>query len=109
MRTCKAYVERLKQAGRDVVLTEYPDSAHGFDAGLLGLSTVAVSANAQTARNCKLREGEGGVLMNGDSNAPFTYKDACIELNPHVGGNPVTANEARKAVVDFLQALLKLG
>ncbi len=109
VRTCKAYVDRLKQAGRDVVLTEYPDSAHGFDAGLLGLNTVAVSANAQTARNCKLREGEGGVLMNGDTNAPFTYKDACIELNPHVGGNPTTANEARKAVVDFLQALLKLG
>ena len=50
--SCKAYLERLQEAKRDVVLTEYPDSAHGFDAGLLGLSTVAVSANAQTARNC---------------------------------------------------------
>ena len=109
VRTCKAYVERLKQAGRDVVLTEYADSAHGFDAGLLGLNTVAVSANAQTARNCKLREGEGGVLMNADTNAPFGYKDACIELNPHVGGNPATAEAARKAVSEFLQRLFKLG
>jgi dienelactone hydrolase len=107
--SCKAYVARLLDAKRDVVLTEYPDSAHGFDAGLLGANTIAVSANAQTARNCHIREGEGGVLMNADTQAPFGYKDACIELNPHVGGNPVTAMEARKAVSDFLQALFKLG
>jgi dienelactone hydrolase len=107
--SCKAYVGRLQEARRDVVLTEYPDSAHGFDAGLLGLSTVAVSANAQTARHCHIREGEGGVLMNADTNAPFGYKDACIELNPHVGGNPATAEAARNAVSEFLQALLKLG
>ena len=107
--SCKAYLARLQDAKRDVALTEYPDSAHGFDAGLLGLSTVAVSTNAQSARNCRLKEGDGGVLMNDDTKEPFTYKDACIALNPHVGGNPATAQEARKAVSDFLQALLKLG
>jgi hypothetical protein len=32
-----------------VVLTEYPDSAHGFDACLLGLGTVVVSTNSQSA------------------------------------------------------------
>ena len=102
-------IERLKAAGRDVVLTEYPDSAHGFDSGLLGVSTLAVSANAQTVRNCRIKEGDGGVLMNGETNAPFTYKDSCVELNPHVGGNPKTAAEARKAVEEFLQVLFKLG
>jgi dienelactone hydrolase len=107
--SCKAYVARLQDAKRDVVLTEYPDSQHGFDAGLLGLSTVAVSANAQTARNCHIREGEGGVLVNADTQGPFGYQDACIELNPHVGGNPATAEAARKAVSEFLQALFKLG
>jgi dienelactone hydrolase len=107
--SCKAYVGRLQDAKRDVVLTEYPDSQHGFDAGLLGVSTVAVSANAQTARNCHIREGEGGVLVNADTQAPFGYQDACIEFNPHVGGNPATAEAARKAVSEFLQALFKLG
>ena len=107
--SCKAYVARLLDAKRDVVLTEYPDSAHGFDAGLLGANTIAVSVNAQTARNCHIKEGEGGVLMNADTQAPFGYKDACIELNPHVGGNPATAMVARKALSDFLQALFKLG
>jgi dienelactone hydrolase len=107
--SCKAYVARLQKATRDVVLTEYPDSQHAFDLGLLGLSTVVVSANAQTARHCHIKEGEGGVLVNADTQAPFDYNDACIELNPHVGGNPATAEEARKAVSDFLQTLLKLG
>jgi hypothetical protein len=102
-------VQRLQDARRNVVLTEYPDSAHGFDAGLLGVSTVTVSANAQTARSCHIREGEGDVLMNADTQAPFGYKDTCIELNPHVGGNPATAEEARRAVSDFLQTLFKLG
>ena len=107
--SCKAYLARLAEAKRDVTITEYPDSPHGFDSGLLGLNTTVVSTNAQTARNCRLSEGEGGVLMNGDTKAPFSYKDACIELNPHVGGNSATAMEARKAVSDFLQALFKLG
>jgi dienelactone hydrolase len=107
--SCKAYVARLQEAKRDVVLTEYPDSAHGFDAGLLGVSTVGVSTGAQTARHCHIRESEGGVLMNTDTRAPFGYNDACIELSPHVGGNPTTAEEARKAVDDFLRGLFKLG
>jgi dienelactone hydrolase len=106
---CKAYVARLQEAKRDVTLTEYPDSQHVFDLGLLGISSLVVSKNVQTVRNCRIREGEGGVLMNADTNAPFSYQDACVELNPHVGGNPATAEEARKAVSDFLAALFRLG
>jgi dienelactone hydrolase len=107
--SCKAYVARLKDAGRDVVLTDYPDSPHGFDSGLFGFNSTIVSYNAQTVRNCHIREGEGGQLLNADTQAPFTYKDPCVELSPHVGGNPETAQQARKAVAEFLQALLKLG
>jgi dienelactone hydrolase len=107
--SCKAYVARLLEAKRDVVLTEYPDSEHAFDIGLLGISSKVVSANAQTVRHCHIRESDGGVLMNADTREPFSYKDACVEFNPHVGGNPATAEQARKAVSDFLAALLKLG
>jgi dienelactone hydrolase len=107
--SCKAFLARLKDAGRDVALTEYPDSAHGFDAGLIGNNVVVESTNAQTVRHCHIKEGEGGLLMNADTQMPFTYKDACVELSPHVGGNPATATEARKAVTEFLRALFKLG
>jgi dienelactone hydrolase len=107
--SCKAYVARLLEAGRDVVLTEYPDSEHGFDAGLFGISSKTVAANSQTVRHCHIKESADGVLMNADTHEPFTYRDPCVEVNPHVGGNPVTAEEARKAVTDFLVHLFKLG
>jgi len=63
----------------------------------------------QTVRNCPIKESEGGVLVNADTQAPLSYQDPCVELNPHVGGNPETAEQARKAVSDFLAALFKLG
>jgi len=107
--TCKAFVARLQEAKRDVTLTEYPDSQHGFDLGLLGVSSNVVASGAQTVRNCRIAESEGGALINTETQAPFSYKDACVELYPHVGGNPATAQEARKAVSEFLQALFKLG
>lgn len=107
--SCKAFVVRLKEAKRDVVLTEYPDSPHGFDSGLLGVNFTYVAAGAQTVRRCHIKEGEGGLLMNADTEQPFSYKDECVELGPHVGGNPDTAEDARKAVVEFLQEVLKLG
>ena len=107
--SCKAYAARLLEAKRDITITEYPDSEHAFDIGLLGVSSKVVSANAQTVRNCHIKEGDDGVLMNADTQTPFTYKDACVELNPHVGGNPATAEQARKDVSDFLIALFKLG
>jgi hypothetical protein len=90
---CKAFVARLKEARRKVVLTEYPDSQHGFDAGLLGVNSIVVSANAQTVWHCHIREGEGALLVNADTEQPFSYKGACVEFNPHVGGNPATAEE----------------
>ncbi|CUT15193.1 FIG00443320 hypothetical protein [Bradyrhizobium sp.] len=31
-------------------------------------------------RNCQIKEGDGGVLMNSDTKAPFTYKDSCVEI-----------------------------
>jgi dienelactone hydrolase len=107
--SCKAYVARLQEAKRDVVLAEYPDSEHAFDIGLLGVSSKVVSVHAQTVRHCRIKEGDGGILFNADTDVPFTYKDACVELDPHVGGNPETAEQARKAVVGFLAALFKLG
>jgi dienelactone hydrolase len=107
--SCKAYMARLVEAKRDITITEYPDSEHAFDIGLLGVSNKVVSANAQTVRHCHIKEGDDGVLMNADTQTPFTYQDACVERDPHVGGNPATAEQARKAVGEFLAVLFKLG
>jgi len=105
--SCKPYIQRLREAGRDVVLTEYPDAQHGFDTPL-NVGAVITSTGAQTVRGCKIREGEGGVLINVSTSQPFSYKDACVELNPHVGGNAAATAAARIAVSDFVRQVLKL-
>ncbi len=52
---CRDYFERLRAAGRDVVLTEYPDAHHSYD-NPLGNKTPTVSKGAQSVRACKLKE-----------------------------------------------------
>jgi dienelactone hydrolase len=105
--SCKPYIQWLRDAGRDVVLTEYPDAQHGFDTPL-NVGAVIVSTNAQTVRGCKIREAEGGVLLNVSTSQPFSYKDDCVQLNPHVGGNAEATQAARIAVSDFVRQVFKL-
>lgn len=104
---CKAYLQRLRAAGSDVDLTEYPNAAHGFD-NPLGAQPAAVARNAQSVRNCKISEEPGGVLINAVSKEPFTYKDPCVQFNPHVGHDPEATAAAKQAVSRFLKTVFKL-
>jgi dienelactone hydrolase len=106
LRSCLAYVERLKAAGRDVTITAYPDAEHGFDSPLAPPKTV--SKDNQSVRDCTIREADGGALINASTNQPFTYQDACVKLNPHVGGNAAATTAARAAVLDTLRDVFKL-
>jgi dienelactone hydrolase len=105
--SCKPYIQRLRDAGRDIALTEYPDAQHGFDTPL-NVGAVIVATGAQTVRGCKIREAEGGILLNVLTQAPFSYKDDCVQLNPHVGGNAEATQAARIAVSDFVRQVFKL-
>jgi dienelactone hydrolase len=106
--TCKAYVERLRAAGRDVMLTEYPNAAHAFDSPLLS-PTPVVLKNGQTVRNCRIREDDAGQLINAASGRQFTYKDGCVELGPHIGYDAAATEAARRSVREFLQTTFKLN
>jgi dienelactone hydrolase len=104
---CKAYVERLKVAGRDVQLTEYPDAPHAFD-NPLGPVPAAVVTNGQTVRHCVIREEPAGLLINVSTQQPFTYKDPWVELNPHVGHDAAATETAKTSVKAILKTVLKL-
>jgi dienelactone hydrolase len=105
MASCKAFLSRLKSAGHDVTLTEYPEAHHGFDAPF---GEVTVSKGAQTVRACTIKEGPAGVLVNTATGAPFAYTDACVQFDPHVGRNAAAAAAAQTAVGDFVRSVLKL-
>jgi hypothetical protein len=48
------------------------------------------------------------VLLNVSTQQPFSYKDDCVQLNPHVGGNAEATQAARLAVSDFVRQVFKL-
>jgi dienelactone hydrolase len=98
---CRAYSERLKQAGKDVQMIEYPNTWHAFDYPSL-TSTPTVVDNGQ-ATNCVLREEAAGTIVNTATNKPFTYADDCIGRNPHVAYSA----EATHATEEAVRALLK--
>jgi dienelactone hydrolase len=104
---CKRYVERLRAAGRDVQLTEYPNAQHGFD-NPLGTAAPLTAKGAQTVRNCKIAEEPKGILINAVSKEPFTYKDPCVETDPHVNYDAEATRAAHIAVKDFLRAAFKM-
>ena len=104
---CKAYVERLRAAGADVEVTEYPNASHAFD-NPLGAQPAMVHPEFQSARNCKIREEADGLLINADTRQPFAYTDACVVHGVHIGHDPVATKEAKQAVKEFFKKVFQL-
>jgi dienelactone hydrolase len=103
---CRSYVLKLRDAGADVQLTEYPNAHHVFDNPLLAETDVA--RDAQTVRRCTITEETVGELINTATQQPFSYRDTCVERGPHIGYDPAASASAHQAVSDFLAARLKL-
>jgi dienelactone hydrolase len=100
---CRDYVERLRRAGADVALTEYPGANHGYDAFVL--KAPMKFPLAQTARNCLLAEGEAGQVLNSKTSAPFTLNDPCMEKGTTVAYDEAATTANVKAVKDLVTAL----
>jgi len=103
---CKSYVERLKAAGRDVQLTEYPTAPHSFD-NPLGAQPAQASPQSQSVRHCVIREEPAGILVNATTKEPFTYKDTCVERGPHIGHDPEATRQVKEAVTMFVRGVVK--
>ncbi len=104
---CKPYVERLKAAGHDVQLTEYPNAPHSFD-NPFGAQPAALSKDSQSVRHCTVREEPAGLLINASTKAPFNYQDPCVERGPHIGHDPEATRQAKATVKAFVQGVFKL-
>jgi dienelactone hydrolase len=104
---CRPYFERLRAAGRDAQLFEYPDAHHSYD-NPLGAKTPTIGKGSQSTRACTLKEEANGVVVNVSTGQPFTYKDPCVETDPHLGYNEAAAKGTQKAVKEQLRAAFKL-
>ena len=107
---CREYVQRLKDAGADIALTEFPGAYHTYDnAFRKGETNPTLVPLAASARNCKLIEGEHGVILNSKTGKPYDVKnDPCIERGAHVGYSEPAASATIKAVKEFLIAIFRL-
>src|SRR5215472_2716001 len=94
-------------AGKNVELTVYPSASHAFD-NPLGAVPPAEVKGGQTVRHCSIREEPEGLLINASSRQPFSYKDPCVELNPHVGYDAAATAAAKKSVEEFVATVFKL-
>ncbi len=102
---CRAYVQRLKAKGKDVKLTEYAGATHVFDWKALTKPTKI--EKAQTVRQCQLAEAQNGVVVNVKTKEPFTWADPCVQYGVTIAYDEKAATEARKAIKDFVTAVLK--
>ncbi len=102
---CRALVSRLKPAGVDIALTEYADSQHGFDSP--ASPPLLAVPKAQSTRNCRLKEGPDGTLVDAETGRPYALKTAsCVAVGAHVGHNAQATEAVRADVMAFLTATL---
>jgi dienelactone hydrolase len=103
---CRDYVARLKQAGADATLTEYPGATHAYDAFLL--KEPLKLPNAQTQRNCHWKEIDNGVVVNANTGSQFSLDDPCVEHGPQIAYDAAATEATEKTVKALLISTFKL-
>ena len=99
---CRAYADRLREAGADAVMTEYPLAQHGFDNPQA--PPLARIADAMNPSACFFVEKDG-VVLNRDTGKPMTFKDACWTRGVTAGYHAEAYVDAKARVKDLLQGL----
>lgn len=59
-------------------------------------------------RHCTIREEPVGLLINASRREPFTYKDPCVEIGPHVSYDAAATEAAKASVKEILKTTFKL-
>jgi dienelactone hydrolase len=103
---CRRFVARMKAAGQDVTLTEFPDAYHGYDS-FFRPEPIKLP-QAQTIRACTLAEGDDGVIINTKTAQPLTWSDPCIERGTTIGYNKAAHEGTVRGVKEFLIQAFKL-
>ena len=97
---CRALAARLKKAGADVSLTEFPGAAHAYDRP--DLKERVTLPQAVTLRNCSLAEGEGGRIVNTRTGSVFGPGDPCLEPGASIQYDEAATAGTRQGVKALL-------
>ena len=104
---CRDYLARLKNSAKDIEMVEFADTWHGYDGAQLPAVPI-VAANAQVT-HCVLKEGPVGVIINLETQKPFSYADACVGRGAHVGYSATSTRATEGAVTALLTKTFRLN
>lgn len=103
---CRAYVDRLRQAGRDAILVEYVGARHSFD--VPASPTVRKLPQALNPANCALIERDGKVI-DPATGGEWNYLATCLSKGASVGYDADAHRKAIDDVTSFLRTLFRVN
>jgi dienelactone hydrolase len=103
---CRKYVARLRAAGRNVELAEFPGAHHVFDNPLYALQVNPL--NPKVAGFCEREERTPGEIVNITTGRPFSWNDPCVRHSATVGYNAAATAQATALLKEFLRTTFKV-
>ncbi len=103
---CRDYAARLRRAGKDVQLIEFPGAQHAFD--VQRLPVLRRLANVPNPSRCFFAE-RSGRLVDPDTGRPRTPNDPCWTRGVTMGFHFSATLTATAAVKTFLTATLQVN
>ncbi len=104
---CREYAARLRRAGKDVQITEYPGAHHAFNDP--SLPPAQFRPAVVNPSRCFFVELAGGDVVNRATGKPLDFDDPCFSQGATTGYDPVAHRQAIRAVREFLTATFRLG
>jgi dienelactone hydrolase len=104
---CRKYVARLRAAGRDVELAEFPGAHHVFDNPLY--MPHIQPPNPVVAGFCEREERAPGEIVSVATGKPFRWDDPCVRHSATVGYNAAATAQATELLKAFLAKAFKLA
>lgn len=101
---CRAYVDRMQAAGRDVEMFEYEGALHAFDDVSQG-PTPALLLSPLSPRNCAFEERDGRII-DPDTGKVAGVGSPCVESGVTAGYDAASAAQAKSDVMSFLEEAL---
>lgn len=103
---CRAYVDRLRQAGKDAALLEYAGARHSFDVS--GSPAFRTWPEAINPANCALLEKDGKVVDPATGNE-WDLGAKCVSRGASVGYDAEAHRKAVEDVQSFLKMLFRMN
>ncbi|MDO6683259.1 dienelactone hydrolase family protein [Oceanobacter sp. 5_MG-2023] len=102
---CRDYVSRSASTGANIQITSYPDAGHAFD---LVHSEKIRSGLERSLRDCTIREGIKGILLNQATGRMFRMGDECVQPSGPWVYNPAAASDVRLKLPQFFTQVFDL-